>query len=158
MSAADSLLSHLAPDRILVDIDVDSKPALLDALVERAASAAAVVDPDRLRADVYAREARMSTGVGQGLALPHARTAAVTDTVLAVATLVVPVDYEALDGSPVQIAVLLAGPDGDPSAHIRLLSRISRLISRPAFRTDLLDATTPDDVMRVFADAEAALA
>ena len=100
----------------------------------------------------------MSTGVGMGLALPHARSAAVNDTVAAFATTANGVPFSAHDGQPVSMIFLLVGPEGERSRHIRLLGRISRLMNRDAFRQRLLDATTPDEALTLFRDAEAEFA
>ena len=155
---ADRLLSSLlAPERVAIGLDVPTKADLLRRVVALAATAPAVTDARRLLADVEAREATLSTGVGDGLALPHARSAALTETVAALVTLATPVDYDALDGAPVRLALLIASPDGDPGAHVRLLSRISRLLVRPGVREAFLAA--PDDAAfcAALAQAEAAM-
>ena len=137
----DRLLSSLlAPARVAVGLDVPDKASLLRHVVALAAASPAVRDASRLLADVLAREATLSTGVGDGLALPHARSSAVTETVAAVAVLATPVDYDALDGAPVRMALLIASPDTDPAAHVRLLGRISRLLVVPGARDTLLAA------------------
>ena len=154
----DRLLSSLlAPARVHVGLAAATKGDVLRAVVGLAATSPAVRDAVRLLADVEAREATLSTGVGDGLALPHARSAAVTDTVAAMATLAAPVAFDALDGAPVRLVLLLAGPDGDPGAHVRLLSRVSRLLSRAGVRDRLLAATDAADFCAALADAEAAL-
>jgi PTS system fructose-specific IIA component len=154
----DRLLSSLlTPDRVRVGLDAPTKADVLRGVVALAATSPAVLDADRLLADVEAREATLSTGVGGGLALPHARSAAVRETVAALATLAAPVDFDALDGAPVRLVLLLAGPDGDPGAHVRLLSRVSRLMSRDAVRERLMAAADPTDFCEALAEAEAAL-
>ena len=138
---ADRLLSSLlTSERVGIGLDVPDKADLLRRIVGLAATSPAVRDAARLLADVEAREATLSTGVGDGLALPHARSSAVTETVAAVATLAVPVDYDALDGAPVRLVLLIASPDSDPAAHVRLLGRISRLLVLPGMRDALLAA------------------
>ena len=155
---ADRLLSSLlAPERVAVGLDVPTKADLLRHVVALAATAPAVTDARRLLADVEAREATLSTGVGDGLALPHARSAALTETVAALVTLATPVDYDALDGAPVRLALLIASPDGDPGAHVRLLSRISRLLVRPGVREAFLAAPDAAAFCAALAQAEAAM-
>ncbi len=151
------LSSLLTPDRVHVGLDASTKADVLRRVVALAATSPAVTDAAQLLADVEAREAMLSTGVGGGLALPHARSAAVRETVAAFATLAAPVDFEALDGEPVRLVLLLAGPDSDPGAHVRLLSRVSRLMSAAAVRERLLAATDPADFCTVLSDAEAAM-
>lgn len=151
-----SIADLLSPSRVLVKLAETDKFNLIDALVDSLDGASEVTDLDQVRADVRAREALMSTGVGQGLALPHARSRAVTNTLAAFAVTESPVDYEALDGQPVRLAFLLVGPEEERGRHVRLLSRLSRLMARDTFRADLLDAPDAEAVIAAFRDAEAA--
>lgn len=150
-----SVADLLTPSRIRVGLEETGKDAVVGAVVDLLDGAPGVLDLDRLRADVRAREAVMSTGVGKGLALPHARTPAVRDTVAAFAVTEAPVDYGALDGQPVRLVFLLAGPDDERGMHIRLLSRISRLMNDDGFRARLLKAPSANAVLALFQDAEA---
>ena len=153
MTAA-TLAALLPLDHVEVGLRAATKAEAIDALVARVARADGVVDGARLRADVAAREARMSTGVGDGLALPHARTPAVTQTVGALATLAEPVDWGALDGEPVALVLLLAGPESDRAAHVRLLAHVSRVLSDPGVRAELAAAATADDLRAVIGATE----
>lgn len=158
MTPERSIHSHLSADRVRVGVSVASKSELIDMLVDCAATAAEVEDADELLEGVRSRESRMSTGVGHGLALPHARTRAVSGTVVAIATLSEGVDFDSIDGEPVRIAVLLAGPEKDNGAHVRLLSRISRVMAREDVREALRQATTSAAVLEAFENAEQELA
>lgn len=158
MSAPPSLSALLSPARVRVRLAAATKGEVLDGVLALVAPAPAVRDADRLAADVRAREAEMSTGVGGGLALPHARTPAVERTVAAFATLAAPVAYDALDGAPVRLVLLLAGPEGARAEHVRLLARVSLVLAGPAVRDRLLAATTPAEVLAVLEEAEGALA
>jgi PTS system fructose-specific IIA component len=144
----------LAPERVRVGLPVEGKQAAIEAVVELLRGARAVRDLGRVRDAVLAREAVMSTGVGKGLALPHARTDAVADTVAAFAVTAAPVDYGALDGQPVRLVFLLVGPEDERSQHVRLLSRISRLMNRDAFRARLLQAPDAVAVLAAFREGE----
>lgn len=154
MPAAPSVSALLPPGHVLVAVDAGTKEAVIAALVRAVADAEAVLDVDLLEADVLAREGALSTGVGHGIALPHARSAATSGTVLALATLRHPVDFAAFDGEPVRIAALLAGPEAERGGHVRLLSRVSLLLSDGAVRRRLLDARTPAEALAVLRDAE----
>ena len=153
-----SIVDLLRPEAVRVRVPGGEKDAVLDTVIDLIDGAPAVTDLDRVRRDVHAREEQMSTGVGMGLALPHARSAAVTDTVAAFAVTDAPVDFGAHDGQPVRLLVLLVGPEDERSRHIRLLGRVSRLMNREAFRARLLEAATPDEALALFRDAEAELA
>lgn len=115
-------------------------------------------DLDEVRDAVFEREKRMSTGVGKGLGLPHAKSSAVEKTLAAFATMKTPIDFNAIDGEPVQIIFLLVGPESAKSQHIKLLSRISRLMNRRELRESLLAAETPEEVIEVFRESEAKFA
>ena len=153
-----SISDLLTAEVIRVGLPSGEKSAVIDALVDLLDGHPAVLDLDRVRADVHARERQMSTGVGKGLALPHARSAAVSDTVAAFATTAEPVAFDAMDGEKVRLLFLLVGPEGERGRHIRLLSRISRLMNRDAFRAALLEAESPEAVLGFFRHAEGALA
>ena len=98
-----------------------------------------------------------STGVGSGLALPHAHTDAVAAPVAALAVLASGVDFESLDGEPVRLAVLMAGPVAGRTGHVRLLSRVSRVLGQADVRRRLLATPTAHAALSILADAEAAL-
>ena len=149
-----SVASLLAPERVRVGLPAESREDVIEAVVAMLDGAPAVRDLARVREAVFAREAVMSTGVGKGLALPHARTNAVADTVAAFAVTAGPVAYGALDGQPVRLVFLLVGPEDERSTHVRLLSRISRLMNRDAFRARLLQATDADAVLAAFREGE----
>jgi fructose-specific phosphotransferase system IIA component len=149
-----SVAGLLTPERVRVGLDVADKDEAIEAVVALLQGARGVRDLGRVREAVLAREAVMSTGVGKGLALPHARTNAVTDTVAAFAVTRKPVDYSALDGQPVRLLFLLVGPEDERSTHVRLLSRISRLMNRDAFRARLLAAPDAAAIVTAFREGE----
>ena len=142
---------------IAFGLDALDKDAVLEALVGLVATTPAVRDAPALLAAVRAREASLSTGVGDGLALPHAYSDAATEAVAALAVLPDGVDFEALDGAPVRIAILLAGPPDGRAAHVRLLSRVSRVLGQAEVRRRLLAAPTAAAARAVLVDAESAL-
>jgi PTS system fructose-specific IIA component len=147
----------LRPEHIRIGLEADSKPDLINRLVDLLGDHPSVDDLEAVRSATFAREAKMSTGVGKGLGLPHAKTSAATTTVAAFATTAAPVHFDAIDDEPVRMAFLLVGPQSDKSHHIKILGRISRLANRPAFRSDLLAARMPADVVDRFRDGEATL-
>ena len=97
----------------------------------------------------------MSTGVGNGFAIPHGKTDAVADIVASFGITAEPINYQALDDKPVRLVFLLVGKENLVGPHIKLLSRISRLMNKEEFRTKLLGLQTPKEVLDSFKQEEA---
>ncbi|KXK35670.1 MAG: PTS IIA-like nitrogen-regulatory protein PtsN [Chlorobi bacterium OLB6] len=96
----------------------------------------------------------MSTGIGHGVALPHGKTNTVTTSIAAMATLAEPVDFDSLDDEPVNIVLMLVGTESNVGGHLRLLSRVSRMVGTEQFRTQLRNATSVQSVIDLFASYE----
>lgn len=131
-----------------------TKNDVITALLNVVAMHPAVIDPEGMRQAVFEREQMMSTGVGKGLGLPHAKTKAVTATVAAFAITADPVDFAAIDDEKVRLVFLLVGTEAAKSEHIKILSRISRLLNRDAFRERLLQAHDADEVLALLEEGE----
>jgi len=147
----------LDPERVRIGLPGTSKSEVIDALVDVLAGEDAIDDLAAVRSAVFDREEKMSTGVGKGLGLPHAKTPAVTQTVAAFATTEEPVDFGAVDDVPVRLLLLLVGPEEHKSQHVKILGRISRLVSRDALRERLVEADTPETVIEALREGEAEL-
>jgi fructose-specific phosphotransferase system IIA component len=132
-----------------------AKAEVINTLVDLAATQERVVDKEKLREAIFEREKIMSTGVGSGFAIPHAKTDAVTDIVAAFAVTAQPIDYQSLDDQPVRLIFLLVGRDNMVGPHIKLLSRISRLMNKEEFRKQLLEAASPKEILEIFKQEEA---
>lgn len=144
----------LNEDNILLDVEAKDKYELIDKLIDVVANSGKVLDKERVRNCVYEREKILSTGVGKGFAVPHGKTDVVTDIVLAFAITKEPLDYEALDNQPVRLVLLMVGKDSLVSSHIKLLSRISRLMNNDEFRENLLNAKSKQEVLEIFRKEE----
>lgn len=144
----------LSPGSICVGLPGKTKSEILDGMIATLEGHPAVVDVDRVRQDVLFRESIMSTGVGQGLGLPHAKTAGVLETVAVFAVTEEPIEYRAIDDRPVRLVFLLLGPESSRSQHIKILSRISRLMNRQQIREALLAAESPESVVDILSEGE----
>ncbi len=113
-----------------------------------------VTDIEKVRDSVMQREQIMSTGVGKGFAIPHGKTSAVNGIIGAFAKTSKEINYGSLDGKPVNLIFLLVGKDTLVSTHIKLLSRISRLMNKDDFRERLINAKTPDEIINIFVEEE----
>lgn len=147
----------LTEDMVIAGLGGNTKVEIIDALIDRVATSPRVKDKDKVRQAIFDREKIMSTGVGNGFAIPHGKTEAVTDIVAAFAVTQKPIDYQSLDEQPVRLVFLLVGKDTLVGPHIKLLSRISRLMNKESFRKRLLELQTPQEIVEAFKSEEATL-
>jgi fructose-specific phosphotransferase system IIA component len=140
----------LTEDFVIVGLDVSSKEDAINALIDLIAKSDKVININKVREAVFEREKIMTTGVGKGFAVPHGKTDAVTDIVAAFAITKKPIDYDSLDGEPVRLIFLLVGRDNMVGPHIKLLSRISKLMNDNNFRDKLINAKDPKEVVELF--------
>lgn len=147
----------LRPGTVCVGLPGETKEEVINNLVDLLEGHPAVRDLEAVRRAVFERENVMSTGVGKSLGLPHAKTPAVQENVAAFAITKHPVPFGAIDGKPVRLLFLLVGTETAKSQHIKILSRISRLMNRDTFRDRLLSARDAGQVLHAFEEGEAQL-
>lgn len=140
---------------VRVNLKGKSKDEVINEMIAIVNHSHKILDIEKVREAIFEREKIMSTGVGNGFAIPHGKTDAVLDIVAAFAITEEPIDYESLDEQPVRLIFLLVGKDSMVGAHIKLLSRISRLMNKEDFRNKLLAAKTPKEVIDIFKTEEA---
>lgn len=139
---------------IATGLRAENKDEALNAVINLVSSSPRVRDIEKVRTAVVERERLMSTGVGYGFAIPHGKTDAIDDIVAAFATLAEPLDFDSLDNQPVRMIFLLVGRESQVGAHLKLLSRISRLMNNENFRNRLLAAEAPADILALFLEEE----
>jgi fructose-specific phosphotransferase system IIA component len=144
----------LSPDVIEVNLDVKDKDDSLNKIIALAAKSNRILDLDKVSQTILDREKLVSTGVGKGFAIPHGKTDAISDIVAAFVITKDPIDFDSIDGEPVRFIFLLVGKETLLNTHIKLLSRISRLMNKDEFRAKLLGAKTKDEVLKIFKDEE----
>ncbi|NTU44746.1 MAG: PTS sugar transporter subunit IIA [Chlorobiaceae bacterium] len=144
----------LSEKHIVLNLELATKRQVIEKMLSIAATHTGVTDINKLREDVVRREEEMSTGIGKQIALPHAKTSAVTEPVLALATLQREINFESIDNEPVQIVFLLATPAEMLAEHLKLLGRITRLAGREEVRRSLLLARSPSEVLDLFREEE----
>ena len=145
----------LSTERVRVPLGSHSKADLLRELVRLAVGHAGDSTIDGIVDAVEAREAQVSTALGAGLAVPHGRTDLVPDVRIAGGIVRDVPDYVALDDSPVRVAFLVLTPLSASGQHVKLLSRIARLMHNPESREALLASSSAGDFMQVIHSAEA---
>ena len=151
MKISDILTDNL----VATDLKGKTKKEIIDAMIDLVSTSPKVMDRERVRKAIFEREEIMSTGVGNGFAIPHGKTDAVADIVAAFAVTAEPIDYQSLDEKPVRLVFLLVGKDNLVGPHIKLLSRISRLMNKEDFRKRLLELKTPHELLEAFRQEEA---
>lgn len=139
--------SLLSPDCILIHPDAKDKASLIKLLVESLASAGKIDDTGLVYKDVLSREDLCSTGLGWGCAVPHAHSRAVSTTVIAAALLEKGLDFNAQDGNPVNLVFLIVGPENHAGLHLKLLSKLARLLYDQEFREGLMTAGAAEDFL-----------
>lgn len=148
------LLSRLlTPDRIRVPLSARDKPGVLRELVDLLVGTSGGSADDILHA-VRDREDAQSTGFGHGIAIPHARTPTLDELRLVAGRTATPIEYGAVDGKPVRLLFLVAGPEVTAGDQVRALARIARLVRRDSLREQLLAAPTADEFARIVREAE----
>jgi fructose-specific phosphotransferase system IIA component len=151
-----NLLDILTRECIKAPLDATDKKGVIDELVDLLASAGKVDDPASLKEAVWTREQARTTGIGHGLAIPHGKSESVTGVAMAIGKPAQPIDFAAIDGKPVRMVVLLASPPDRTSDHIQALARISRLMTMEAFRDQIYEAETGDQVFDLLQTQELA--
>ncbi|MEO8167687.1 MAG: PTS sugar transporter subunit IIA [bacterium] len=151
MKISDLLTENL----VVTNLQGDSKDDIINSIVDLVGASPKVLDKEKVREAVLERERIMSTGVGDGFAIPHGKTDAVSDIVAAFAVTAKPINYESLDEKPVRLVFILVSKVNMVGPHIKLLSRISRLMNKPDFRNKLLSAQSPKEILELFKQEEA---
>ncbi len=137
----------LKKDTIILSLSSSSKEAVIDELVDKLNQAGKLADKEEFKKAILAREAQSTTGIGEGIAIPHAKTKAVQTPALAFGRSKTGVDYESLDGQPSHLFFMIAAPEGANNAHLETLSRLSTLLMDPSFREQLMGVETEEDVL-----------
>jgi PTS system nitrogen regulatory IIA component len=130
MRIAMKLADYIKPENVILNLDVSSKTQALQAM-SASASELAAIPADTIVNALLKREKLGSTGIGQGVALPHTRIAGIGRPVAMVARLKQPIDFESIDGKPVDIVFLLLTPDEEPNKHLNVLACFSRKLRSP---------------------------
>ena len=144
----------LKKDSISLNHALGSKSEAIDALIELHVKAGNLNDKETFKEGILAREAQGSTAVGDGIAIPHAKSSAVKQAGLAAITAPSGVDYESLDGKPSNILFMIAAPE-DGNLHLEVLSRLMTILMDENFRVDLLSAKTKDEFLSIIDKKEA---
>jgi PTS system nitrogen regulatory IIA component len=149
------ILDFLDPSAITLDLKSQKKPEIVAELCQLLAKAQKTKNPAAVARVIMERETLGSTGIGQGIAIPHGKSEAVNSLAAAVGISKKGVDFEALDGESVHIVFLLIAPKDTAADHLKALARISRLLKDKFVRTALQEAKTPQEVIKTIQEDDA---
>lgn len=144
------LSESLTTNQIRVPLLSGTKETVLRELVALLPSARDRAIQDRIVESVFDRERKMSTGIGQGVAIPHGRSEEISDVEMAFGISRVPIEFDSLDGKPVEIFFLIVTSPSKAGMHIQALARISRMLASESLRDDLAEVRDAHDVLSLF--------
>lgn len=141
------IMDILVKDAVILDIESQEKDAVLLELARRLAAAEPLLDEERLHKVLVEREALQSTGIGDGVAIPHGKLPGLSRLVASFARSKTGVDFESIDGQKTHLFFLLVVPEHSGGQHLKALARISRFFRDASFRKALEEASTTEDVL-----------
>ena len=144
----------LRKDVMILDLKATSKEAAIDEMITSLVEHGVVTDFDTFKQGIMNREAQTSTGLGDGIAMPHSKNAAVNEATVLFAKSAAGVDYEALDGQPTYLFFMIAAPDGANDTHLAALAELSKYLLKDGFADQLRQVTSADEVIATFNAAE----
>ena len=139
---------------MLLDLQATTKEAAIDEMINSLVDNGVVTDFDVFKAGIMAREAQTSTGLGDGIAMPHSKNAAVKEATVLFAKSNKGVDYESLDGQPTDLFFMIAAPEGANDTHLAALAELSKYLMQDGFAVRLRKVTSPDEVIAAFNTGE----
>ncbi|MCL4550070.1 MAG: PTS sugar transporter subunit IIA [Bacteroidetes bacterium] len=148
------ICDFLRADKVLSSMEGTNKTEIIDELINLFKDDERIKNLEEMRNAVHDREKIMSTGVGKGFAIPHAKTDSVNEIIAAFGRLDKPIDFQALDEQPVNLVFLLVGKESLVGPHIKLLSRISRMMNKDEFRESLANAASAEEIYSLFENEE----
>jgi mannitol/fructose-specific phosphotransferase system IIA component (Ntr-type) len=145
----------LSPNSVKVPLASTEKHSIIDELVDLLASNGLCTDAEGVKRAVWERESQRSTGIGEGLAIPHGKCGGTQGLVLAMGKPAHPVEFGSIDRKPVQLVILLVSPPEKKDEHIQALGKISKIMTSPEFRHRAYTAQSAMELYQLFRDAEA---
>ncbi len=149
------ILDYLYDKTVLTDLEAVDKPGVIDELSGPVAAKTGIPHNEIAKV-LMEREKLGSTGIGDGIGIPHGKLAALETLVIGFGLSRKGIDFEAMDAKPVHLFFLLLSPDDSTGLHLMLLARISRMLKDRKFRESLANAKDSEDVLRIIGEADAA--
>jgi len=149
------IMDILVRDAVILDVGTSEKPKVLETLARAVSGAEPGLDPGRLLQVLIERENLQSTGIGDGVAIPHGKLPGLSRLLAGFARSPRGVDFESIDGQPTYLFFLLVVPEHSGGMHLKALARISRFFRDAGFRKALMEAETREDVLRAIEEEDA---
>lgn len=148
-------LSEILNEKLIkIPLEKFDKKDIIAEMIDVLSRSGKVLDKEKVVQAVLEREQMMSTGIGNSVAIPHGKSQGVQELIVALGITSQDVNFDALDGKPVRIVFMLVGPEKSSSIHIKMLSRISRLLNQAAFRKKIIDCKNAYDALQIIVDEE----
>jgi len=144
----------LKSDKIIIELKGESKEDVINELLDLFKNDSRVIDISKVRKAVIEREKIMTTAIGKLIAIPHAKSDAVKEMIAAFGKFVKPFDFDSLDNKPVYLVFLFVSTTNQVADHLKLLSRISRMMDNDEFRKNLLTAESSEEIFELFQNEE----
>ncbi len=152
-------ISDILPhDAIKVPLEATHKQAAIEELIDLLAKQGYVTDGPALKRAVWEREQQRSTGIGEGLAIPHGKSTSARALTMAIGMPKEPIEFGSIDRKPVRLIILLVSPADRIAEHIQALGKVSRLMVNPQFRNACYEAKSADELFDLIRKAEGAAA
>jgi len=142
-----NLLEILSPSSIKIALESETREEVFEEMLHILTGTGKITDRDRVLEDLYRRERQMSTGIERGIAIPHCKTAGVTELVAALGVSKQGINYESLDGNPIHLVIMMIATLDNPGKHIAALGEIARLMKIHGFYEKIINATSSDEVV-----------
>jgi fructose-specific phosphotransferase system IIA component len=151
------LTEILQPQCIQVPLDSDDKQAAIFELIELLGEHGLITEVDDIKQAVWHRETTRTTGIGHGLAIPHGKSNCCQHLTMAIGKPAKPIDFNSIDGKPVNLIILLISPADQTGPHIQALAQISRMMTDSQFRSSMMTAENAEQVYTLIAEHEKAM-
>ncbi len=148
------LVDVLKENLVFLNFEAENKEMAMEKLIAALEESGTIQEPMVLKTALYEREKLGTTGVGGGIAMPHARSSAIKDLTVAFFRSEKGIDFKSIDGKPVNLIFMLLAPISSGGPYLKLLAKISRLLRSDEFRDALMEAGTPQKVIEIIQENE----
>jgi fructose-specific phosphotransferase system IIA component len=145
---------YIKESTLATDLPAVTREECIERMAELVRDGFGIQDHQRIITSLLDRETVMSTGIGEGIAIPHTTSPEIEEAAISIALVKKGIDFGALDGRPVYLIFLIVGSEKQPNLHLRILARLARLVKHPSFVKNLKKAKTSKDMITAIRDEE----